>query len=1225
MLKKVKGLYIIIVVFSIINVGYSQEVGVWTKKDNKKSSYKNIEAHIPLYELNIDALKTLLLKTGEKQKNNRYGKVMLNFPMSDEAFEVFEHSVLSDGLAAKYPNIKSYSAKSIKNPLNTIRFSVDVFGFHGVLYFENKNYYINPVDDHDKVYSITEKKDYKSRSFTCMFDESSIVEGLKEKSVSKKRTVDDGQLRTFRLALACTGEYAMFHISSAGLSGGTDAQKIAAVLSAMNTTMTRVNGVYERDLSMTMQLVPNNDEIIFLDPDTDSYTNNSASTVQDENQLIIDANIGTENYDIGHVFSRPSAIGGSGIGHLFSPCSDNVKARGVTGLSFPVGDLFDIDFVCHEMGHQFGATHTQNNNCQRSNNTAVEPGSGSSVMGYAGICPPNVQESSDDYFHAVSIEQIWQNITEGIGTCATTQSTGNSAPVVDGGNDYTIPRGTPFVLEAVGSDIDGDILTYSWEQTDNQVGEEMPPVSDATGGPIFRSLPPSNLPTRYFPNIEDLLNNNLSPTWEVIPTVARNLNFSVLVRDNNSLGGQTARDNIEIVVDGNSEPFAVTSHNSSTTLDSGEITTITWEVSNTNLPPINTSLVDIYLIVDDDFENLIMLDQNVNNDGTHNISIPSGITTSTARIMVKAVDNVFFAINSEYISIQESGFVLNFDSIEYAICQPDDLNFNFVYNTFVGFSEDVSIAPIDVPAGLNISLSDNIVNTDNTQVQVSITGTNVVSIGNYSFSIEAISTSFTKEYPISLTILSQTISSPTLVAPTNNSIDISLNQILSWSNDINAQQYELEISEQSNFSTIVDSYIGNVTGFSSSMLQSDTQYYWRVKSINDCNESVFSAPFIFRTAKISCNNDYVNNQVIPIDSTGSNTESTTINVTDAGLLQDIIVNVNISHTFISDLILNLTSPSGTTITLVSEACDSGENINATFNDEGVNLVCETTNPSISGIVLPIEQLSTFDGEQISGIWTLTVIDSYSGDGGAINSFGLEICAKDFYDINVTSELCNEFNDGSIVIETEDAENHTITISGAINVSDTFTSNISFTELSAGNYNVCIIRDGIPNSEQCFEIIIAEQGLFTVQSILNSDSTVDLVLDGAEIYTIELNGEISQVNQNSTTLQLINGFNSLVISTASNCHEPYLENFLIGNKTLVYPSPFRSEVTLFIAEANKLVNVSVHSVHGELIMNGDFQSDERGEIVLQLNRISPGIYIVNIKKDGGNSTHKIIKM
>src|SRR5690606_18618191 len=154
---------------------------------------------------------------------------------------------------------------------------------------------------------------------------------------------NNGIFRTYRLAMACTVEYAAFHVNAAGLNGGTESQKKAAVLAAMNVTMTRVNGIYERDMALTMQLIPNNTNIIFIT--SDSFNNNNANTPIDQSQTVIDAFIGSSNYDIGHTVATHT----SRLAQMYSPFSTN-KARGVTGIPQPVGDPLEIAYVAHEMG-----------------------------------------------------------------------------------------------------------------------------------------------------------------------------------------------------------------------------------------------------------------------------------------------------------------------------------------------------------------------------------------------------------------------------------------------------------------------------------------------------------------------------------------------------------------------------------------------------------------------------------------------------------------------------------------------------------------------------------------------------------------------------------------------------------------------------------------------------------------------------------------------------------
>ena len=463
-------------------------------------------------------------------------------------FKIKETPVFQEGLAKKFPHIKSFTARSVENSTTTAKISIGTDGVHVSIFSANHStFYVDPYTKDNSTYIAYSSSDFLShqKKIECQLDESENKSYLK-KQHNAFRTPNDGKLRTYRIAIACTGEYAQFHLTNQNIPNtATDTQKKAAVLSAMNTTMTRVNQIYERDLGVRMVIVNTNDTIIFLDPTTDNLTNSSSSALINEIQSLCDTSIGDANYDIGHVFST----GAGGLAGLGVVCNSGRKAEGVTGTEEPIGDPYDIDFVAHEIGHQFGAEHTFNNSCDdnRSESTTVEPGSGSTIMGYAGICPPNIQNNSNDYFHAVSIQQMWTTI-QSEATCATQNNTNNTVPTANAGADVSIPKSTPFVLRGQATDADGTAsLTYNWEQIDNGIAV-MPPVSTNTGGPLFRSLPSKTTPNRFFPELGTVLAGNSSSTWEVLPAVAREMNFSFTVRDNHSGGGAVARDDIKITV-----------------------------------------------------------------------------------------------------------------------------------------------------------------------------------------------------------------------------------------------------------------------------------------------------------------------------------------------------------------------------------------------------------------------------------------------------------------------------------------------------------------------------------------------------------------------------------------------------------------------------------------------------------------------------------------------------
>ena len=473
-------------------------------------------------------------------------------------------------------------------------------------------------------------------------------------------------------------------------------------LSAMNTTMTRVNGIFERDLSVRMTIVGDNDKVIFLDAATDNITDGDPDKMINEVQTICDTEIGSANYDIGHVFS----IGGDGLAGGGVVCITGQKAKGVTGRSQPIGDAYDIDFVAHEMGHQFGANHTQSNSsCNRYSSTAVEPGSASTIMGYAGICAPNIQSKSDDYFHAVSIAEMW-NIISSSANCAVLTDTNNSAPTANAGLDYSIPKSTPFLLKGVGADADGTAsLTYNWEQTDNE-SATMPPVATNSGGPMFRSLPSATNSERYMPELATVVAGSTASTWEVVPSVARDLNFSFLVRDNHSGGGSTARDNMTVTVE-DAEAFTVSAPSTAVSWYADTTQNITWNKGTTDIAPINCQNVTIKLSVDGGITFPIILKENTPNDGSENIVIPENPTTS-ARIMVEAADNIFYNVNATNFTINSSTptFVMTNTSGDQSVCNTGNQSVNYILNfDFInGFSENVALSATGQPEGQQLVL-----------------------------------------------------------------------------------------------------------------------------------------------------------------------------------------------------------------------------------------------------------------------------------------------------------------------------------------------------------------------------------------------------------------------------------------------------------------------------------------------------------------------------------------
>ncbi|MDN3724732.1 M12 family metallo-peptidase [Aequorivita sp. SDUM287046] len=686
---------LLMVFLMLLSFGLHAQNALWTKASpsetqTRQKAYRNsMPQEFNLFKLNTVNLKSLLSRAPERFSGS--SNVIVELPTNNgtiQRFRTYEASVMEPALQAQHPNTRSYVAQGIDDASAIARFSVSSMGVHVMISSPNySTIYIDPYTS-DKDFYISYNRNslpVTTQDFVCYTEDNEIIDMPDE-----NRNANDGTLRTFRLALACTGEYAQRHLTLQGVDpSAPDPVKKAAVLSAMNTTMTRVNGVYERDVALTMVIVANNTDIIFLNAATDPYTNNNGGTMLGQNQTTCDNIIGTANYDIGHVFST----GGGGIAGLRVPCVPGNKARGVTGLPNPIGDSFDIDYVAHEMGHQYGANHTFNNSCgnNRNGSTAFEPGSGSTIMAYAGICAPNVQNNSDDYFHGISIQEMWTNIKNGQSQCAAQSPTNNLPPTADAGPDRTIPKGTPFILRGIATDPNvSDLLSHMWEQLDSQIAP-MPPQNTSTIGPAFRSIDPSPTPERYMPALNTVLAGNTQSTWEVVPQVARSMRFRYTVRDNAAIGGSSARDDMFVTTDATAGPFVITSQNTATTWVTQTTETITWDVAGTDVAPVDSPLVDILFSTDGGQTYPITIALNVPNNGSAVIDVPN-LNTTTGRFMVISSNNIFYDLNNGVVTITGTVGVEEFSFDNFAVYpNPSNGTFNLTFKPASNDNVEISL------------------------------------------------------------------------------------------------------------------------------------------------------------------------------------------------------------------------------------------------------------------------------------------------------------------------------------------------------------------------------------------------------------------------------------------------------------------------------------------------------------------------------------------------------
>lgn len=669
--------------FLLLAMAGSMVNGQWNKTVPTKDITKKSDNSV-YYNLDISQIRTQLLRA---QKIGDGGSIAINIPTLDgkiEKFAINSFPVIDETLANQY-QLGSYVGVGIDDPTKYIRFSVAPNDFQSMIISNGKYEFIEPANPTKSVYSIHGKSSKNGHAFTCNTKEDRQAVARLQDMMAKGMTAKSGNQKyhTLRLAMSVTGEYTTYF-------GGT-----ANALAQINATLTRVNGVFEQEFNVHLNMV-NAPNLIFTNAATDPYSD--ADYMCKWNYELMNVlhggtyGVSDTTFDIGHLFGATGGGGNAGcIGCIGSndvtyttisasssdACEtpalvaygynspNDYKGSGITSPAdaIPMGDNFDIDYVAHEIGHQLGDNHTYSFN--EGTGVCVEPGSGSTIMGYAGITgtATDVQQHSDAYFHSVSIDQVQTNMAT-VTVDVETPITNNPPVVTPMTTSYTIPKSTAFVLTASATDPDGDALTYNWEQMNSSSlanGVTKTNIGNTSSGASFRSWSATTSPTRYFPKLATVLGGAVKNTtdFEAASTVARTTNFRVTVRDN-KVGGQaqTAYATQTIVV-GSAAAFTV----NAATLTPNANSTITWVVSGTTASPYNVANVKIDYTYDSG-ATWTTLAASVPNSGSASVFVPAALAGKIGHIRVSAIGNVFYAVKQNNVGTLATAEVGNVKTVQ---------------------------------------------------------------------------------------------------------------------------------------------------------------------------------------------------------------------------------------------------------------------------------------------------------------------------------------------------------------------------------------------------------------------------------------------------------------------------------------------------------------------------------------------------------------------------------
>ena len=1203
----------------LVSFGGVEAQSIWTETDlsNHRSASSEDRFILPkkydAYQLSYRDLVSQLTNTpSQESKSRNESGVMITLPVADgqfETFEVYEAPVMAPGLAAKYPMIKSYKGYSTTNKSKNVRFDTGPYGFHAAIHGIDQTVYIDPsVKGNQDEYLVYDVQDHISEiqpdvPFCGVEDD---IKNQRIEDVASNRNSGPITMRVYRFALACTGEW------------GAIRGNVENALADMVTSTNRLNQIFENELAIRLVLVEDNDLLLNFDGSTDPYTivNNNDSNPDDDtndegqnlgiNTATVNSRIGLNNYDIGHLYDVSCNLGG--LAALGSMCNNARKASALTCHYSGNLDFMAASVTSHEIGHQMTATHTMNK-CRGNNEspgTGYEPGSGTTIMSYGGLCDAqNVMSGSDDYYHVASLMQIFNHTRNGLAdACPERIETDNVEPEIhlDYEGKIYIPEETYFYLEGSATDQNDDQLTYTWEEFNLGPSSDLgSPVGTA---PRFRSIRPDESPVRYFPSADNILNGQFDRT-EVLPTGSvADMSFMFIVRDNNPEGGATVYEEQKINTWAMDEKFEVTSQNSGIiSYEQGESMTVTWNVAETNQSPINTEFVDVLLNTNVagnfDIYDMPVLASRVPNDGEQIVHFPEGLETVRGRVIVKAHDGIYFSINKRNVKVEPASsprVLLSPAQTTYSACLPESPTIEIEAIGLGGLTGDIKLDVIDgLPADAVATFdASTIAAGESTALNVEFAPSTLS--GQYNVTVQGIAEGVdTFQRDIIMYVVSDDFSALQTVTPVNGDPAVEPSPTIEWIGTPNADRYTLEIATSPSFgdsNVIREEGLTETAYVSSIILDARTVYYWRVIPNNLCGQGPPSAVSAFSTEVLECASYSPDESQLPlnISQSGTPTVEATIEVVGGSIADVNVTKFEGEHGNNKDLRVTLISPAGTAARMFNKICTQ-QDFKCQFDDaSNENVKCPLSNGKT---YRPIDPLAVFNGEDAEGTWTYRIEDLNSGNGGRLEKLTIEVCAallveSPYVVRNNTLKLpwggTPVINAALLEIKDED------------NSSDELVYTV--TDLPTKGQ---LTYDGSP---------VAAGDQFTQADVNNN-------LIG---YT-----GASENYQTKFSFTVIDGVGGFLGVTNFNIEVDELsatEEEVIASEISIFPVPARDAVTVDLSgSAEQFDQYQVLDINGQVVMKSAM--NKRDVLTLKVGDLPRGLYIINLSNDKYSIAKKLV--